>query len=890
MADGDGGTSEPLRYEGLSNPRNIRLMELLPAATQSEAVRCTLEQACLDVEPQYEALSYTWGDPSNPSLLYCNNAALSITSNLDAALRHLRLQTGSRALWVDAICINQADVEERSQQVALMRDVYTKASQVIAWLGEEHLSDSGAMDFVDPNPLPQNSSKKEYASKAISMGAKLSSSLLSAETLIQRPWFSRAWIIQEAALARRLQVQCGNKTIDWESLHANLRLMNGLRDATSSERFTFNNNHYQRIEFVDFTRRNIEFDRRYARSPQTADERSIGSSAWSQFHSAVVNARSYGASDRRDHVYALLGLVNESNGVHLPVDYSRPYSAVFRDFIRCIIHRTGSLSALGQIDSSPSTDLESWVPDYGRPSYVDPLSSKDQPASGASGDSKIRLTPSDEVEVLSLSGILFDTIDEVAMGPSTDKNKVFPRSERMMHENADKIDPMEVVPKLAIRTIRRVFPQSKDVLDQVSRTMGFIEGTKDRPLDYLAPHDQDTLYKRRFDLFADGISLDPEEFMEKYKTEDTLGLFSSPFSQLRTASKARLFGPMHPVNDIYMKPALEEQWQRLARRCIPYPAQSNTETAYWRTLIGNKRTLFVGDSDEPPDFWHDAYKVWHELLWEKEGIIPRFLHGRGIRRKELPTSGTTSGKSKEDRPLTDELQSYFRNLKTDELKLAYDGQLRASATRAVMLNSIRMSQNPGVIRQHVIKPAASPEQEPPPSDPTPVVKAKGVRLNVRTRNKTNLAVTPHRKPDGFEPLSSKDIDQVADWIERYPNIRSEEKDQLMEILSCLADDKAQSKQPMDTLRAKISQTFRYDFLRVARNRKFCITKKRYMGWCPFETEPGDRICILFGGQTPYIVRKQGAGYRFLGEAYIHGVMNGEVLGMADIKIETIRLL
>ncbi|KAL9634531.1 MAG: hypothetical protein Q9204_002962 [Flavoplaca sp. TL-2023a] len=201
-----------------------------------------------------------------------------------------------------------------------------------------------------------------------------------------------------------------------------------------------------------------------------------------------------------------------------------------------------------------------------------------------------------------------------------------------------------------------------------------------------------------------------------------------------------------------------------------------------------------------------------------------------------------------------------------------------------------MSPNPGIIPQHVAKPAASLGQEPVPSDPTPVAKAKGFRFNVRKRNETNLAVTPHRKPDGFEPLSSKDIDQVADWIERYPNIQSEEKDQLMEILSSLADDKAQSEQPMETLRAKISQTFRYDFLRVARNREFCITKKRYMGWCPFETKPGDRICILFGGQTPYIVRKQGAGYRLLGEAYIHGVMNGEVLGMADIKIETIRLL
>lgn len=626
--------------------------------------------------PQHEALSYTWGDPSNPSLLYCNGATLSITSNLDTALRHLRLQTGPRTLWVDAICINQADVEERNQQVALMRDVYTMASQVIAWLGEEHPSDSGAMEFGDPNPPSRNSSEKEKALKVIGLQAKLWSSFVAAKSLIQRPWFSRAWIIQEAALARRLQVQCGNKAIDWESLHANLRLMNGMLDESGAQ-VTFNNNHYQRMEFVDFTRRRIELDRSGARLPRAAEERSKGSLAWLQLHSAVVNARSDGASDRRYHVYALLGLIDESDGELLPVDYSRPYTIVFGDFIRRIIRRTGSLSALGQIDSSRSTDLESWVPDYGRPCHVDPFSSNDQPAFAASGDSQVRLADAYKVDVLSLSGIFFDIIDEVTMGPNTDKDKIFTRSERIIHDNANKMDPMEVVPKLASRTIRRVFPRSQEVLDQIFQAIGIPDDSKDRPLDYLAPNERDASWKRKFDYVADLHSGDPEEFEGKQNIEHTLGIFTSHFSQLRIASKASIFRPMHPSNDIYMKPALEEQWQRLARKCSPYPTESNIETAYWRTLIGNRRILSKGNSDEPPEFWRDAYNVWHELLWEKEGIIPRFLHGRGIRRKELPTSGTTAGKSKEDRPLPDELRSYFRNLRAEQLKLGLDEQLRA---------------------------------------------------------------------------------------------------------------------------------------------------------------------------------------------------------------------
>ncbi|KAL8968186.1 MAG: hypothetical protein Q9183_002580 [Haloplaca sp. 2 TL-2023] len=765
-----------------------------------------------------------------------------------------------------------------------MRDVYTKASQVVAWLGEEHPSDSGAMDFVDPNPSSNDSSTEDNARKFISLNAKLSSSFVSAKALIRRPWFSRAWIIQEAALARRLWVQCGNKTIDWERLYANLRLMNGLVDEETGEQVTFNNKHYQRMDFVNFTRRKIELDRTSARSPQNTDERFNGSSAWSQFHSAVVNARSHGASDRRDHIYALLGLVEEAVGVHLPVDYSRPYSAVFRDFTRCVIHQTGSLSALGQVDSTPSPDLESWVPDYGQTSHVDPLSSNDQPGFAASGDSKVRLIESDKIEVLGLSGILFDTIDEVAMGPNTDKDLVYTRSEMMINENADKIDPMEVVPKLAIRTIRRAFPQSKDILDQVSHTMGIPNDAKARPLDISASTERDATYTRTLNLLAKLSSGGAKEFESEQIREQVLGYFSLPLDQWRKASRARIFGPMQPSNDIYMKPALEEKWQRLARKCSPYPTENRIESAYWRTLIGNRRTIVAGNSDQPPEVWHDAYKVWNELLWEKEGMIPRLLHGRSVRSKELPTSGTTSGKSKNERHVADELQSDFRECQAELLKLRYDQRLRTSAGRATILTTIRMFPDP----------VASAALEHAVSNKTSVVKAKRIQANVHARNDSDLVVAPNKKPEGVEALCSGSadqvVDQVAGLVERYPDILPEEKDLLVEILYSLADEKAQTKEPTETLRAKISQAFRYDFFRVARNRKFCITKKRYMGWCPFHAKPGDRICILFGGQTPYIVRKEARGYRLLGEAYIHGAMNSEVLDMADIKIETIRLI
>lgn len=91
------------------------------------------------------------------------------------------------------------------------------------------------------------------------------------------------------------------------------------------------------------------------------------------------------------------------------------------------------------------------------------------------------------------------------------------------------------------------------------------------------------------------------------------------------------------------------------------------------------------------------------------------------------------------------------------------------------------------------------------------------------------------------------------------------------------------------LRESVEIPFLYDPLRTTRNRQFCITKRRYMGWAPPAAKPRDRICILFGRQVPYVVRSRGKEYMFMGEAYIHGIINGKALKMKDIDLETIFL-
>lgn len=131
-------------WKPLSHHKSIRVLTLHPCReTSSIDVHVTLSEVQLS-EPvpetlQYEALSYCWatedGDDSRSQVIYCDGAQILITKNCEAALRRLRTDE-DRILWIDAICINQSDDQERSSQVNRMQLIYTYASSVKVYLGE----------------------------------------------------------------------------------------------------------------------------------------------------------------------------------------------------------------------------------------------------------------------------------------------------------------------------------------------------------------------------------------------------------------------------------------------------------------------------------------------------------------------------------------------------------------------------------------------------------------------------------------------------------------------------------------------------------------------------------------------------------------------------------
>jgi hypothetical protein len=136
-----------LQYIPLSSASFIRVVQLLPAKNSQAPLECRLLETSLDSPSEYKALSYVWGDEKDPSTITCDGAQLSITCNLDSALRNFRHETNEVILWVDSICINQKDIPERNSQVRIMANIYSKASEVLIWLGLENEYEDTAAAF-----------------------------------------------------------------------------------------------------------------------------------------------------------------------------------------------------------------------------------------------------------------------------------------------------------------------------------------------------------------------------------------------------------------------------------------------------------------------------------------------------------------------------------------------------------------------------------------------------------------------------------------------------------------------------------------------------------------------------------------------------------------------
>ncbi|KAH8158992.1 hypothetical protein CIB48_g9250 [Xylaria polymorpha] len=412
----------PPAVDAGETPSFTRLMCLSPGSS-AQTLECTLRIIDVAKSPlRYEALSYVWGTEKAEQPIKCYGCDIPITNNLRHALLALRHPTLIRPLWVDAICINQQDKEERARQVAYMKLVYQYAGRVIVWLGPENpvtirglararelceyrsilLATFPEGDRPTASLAPTNMQVDRMMLEGLI--AETGSAETSAQSvddlvrLFQTTYFERVWCIQEVVASK----ECICKSGDVEFNFFDILSLSGLiAELVGSQQ------PYSPLRFWNqiYQQRNRQWNPHALKV-----EASVGSML-----QVLMNMRNFQATDPRDRLFAIFGISDEglrpvlanmdaivsgnntrllstmqrafvwlgrradSLGIQrrernpaMTPNYTKPVMEVYRDFTRFMIRKSPRvLDVLSHVqhtlNPSRTTAWPSWVPRFDEP-------------------------------------------------------------------------------------------------------------------------------------------------------------------------------------------------------------------------------------------------------------------------------------------------------------------------------------------------------------------------------------------------------------------------------------------------------------------------------------------------------------------------------------------
>lgn len=366
--------------------------------------------------PEYDAVSYSWGDDMSTTPVMCNGVPLHMRTNLFRALpflRDFRPEPRTRPLWIDAICLNQDDPHEKAIHVPRMNEVYENASRTLIWLGEAGDNSDLAMDSIegltqklltvkDPNSsgilqrlashdLPPPGDAKWEAVKALQL----------------RPWFFRLWTLQEIVLSKEPLLLCGRKSISWNALSALYQAASQANVSTMAYAAADEETPYKDSRIVA-SRVNFLRDGKRRDLPVL-----------------LILSVDRGYSEPVDRVWALLGLLNKRYRQKIIdadlVDYSISarlnYHDTFLGITKFHIEHDTSL-AVELIEDNLRTvhnpSLPSWCPDWHTDRGGIPLARRPEALVGIPGGQFSRIEPFMQVNQdfsLELCGLTVDIVD-----------------------------------------------------------------------------------------------------------------------------------------------------------------------------------------------------------------------------------------------------------------------------------------------------------------------------------------------------------------------------------------------------------------------------------------------------------------------------------------------
>lgn len=358
--------------------RNIRLVTI-QQGSEEDAINLTLVVKSLDDRVPFNALSYAWGDQKDCLPVFCNEKQMFVTKSLYGALRTLRLRAHINLLWIDFVCINQSDTEEKTEQVRLMHEIYKKATTTIIWLGEWEKGDDVGFSLLQKvfSAYPGTDtvydaygtvveSQRVFGSEdedrqlpELGLPFMASPDWEKLWAIYHKPWFSRVWVIQELCFATHCYFLCGTEMISQQSVlgvaarlthHAHLFVTNLLFPQTQKGRNQF--------DHPSISNANTLFMLR-----QMYEKRSTLSLLF-----LLRTTMSFEATDQRDKVFALLGLANDGNYNEI-IDYGKDLDSVLIWVADKLMAGSQDLTSPFDLLSfvhgpKPSRSIPSWLPDW----------------------------------------------------------------------------------------------------------------------------------------------------------------------------------------------------------------------------------------------------------------------------------------------------------------------------------------------------------------------------------------------------------------------------------------------------------------------------------------------------------------------------------------------
>jgi hypothetical protein len=422
-----------LLYVRLLADREIRLIRLLPDSFDAP-IQCELFEASLDeVELQYQAISYAWGDASITQCIECNELDVDVTVSLGTALQAFRHPEDVRIVWADALCINQEDPEERSRQVSMMGKIYRSASRVLVWLGvnEDGSEDSiltafQAMEYVTklcpqiadivPSADSEPCSAKNLVDAFVAQG--VDNVFTSLGVFYNRPYWRRTWCIQELYLAREVEI--------WLGRHMVSGAVSGTFTWWLRSRVARHPDQFPRTVWVwmmsSVQQLSLHIDR--LRSLQLEP----GSAKIGQDFLQILYIYQYQqVTDKRDRIYGLLGMADSCEmTIAVDVDYSRSYEVMIQNFVKDTIRQRGNLGILTYTDITVQDGkTPSWIPRwdlglakmplnetlYYKSSFMYEEIQKPRFPSEALDINPLWFA---KIDILELPGVIFDHVSEVS--------------------------------------------------------------------------------------------------------------------------------------------------------------------------------------------------------------------------------------------------------------------------------------------------------------------------------------------------------------------------------------------------------------------------------------------------------------------------------------------